>query len=70
MKTTETVKIKDCKVNDLLMLANGIFRICVFSEIGRGEYIVGKDWVDANGWCHPSGVCFCPGDELVQRVIS
>lgn len=69
----EETKIADCKVGQILSLEQGLFRICLFvfngkNRNGKNEYLLGKEWIDANGICHPSGVCFCDGDELAMRV--
>jgi hypothetical protein len=64
----EEVKISDCKVGQVLSLEQGLFRICLFVKNGENQYLLGKEWIDANGICHPSGVCFCDGDELTMRV--
>jgi len=71
----EEVKISDCKVGQVLNngLEQGLYRICLFvyngkNHNGKDQYLLGKEWIDANGICHPSGVCFCDGDELTMRV--
>jgi hypothetical protein len=67
--TTETVQVQDCKLGDILALAQGLFKICVFYR-SADRYVIGKDFVDSNGKCHPFGVCFYPGTELVERVVA
>jgi hypothetical protein len=69
----EEVKISDCKVGQVLSLEQGLYRICLFvfkgkNHNGKDQYILGKEWIDKDGICRSSGVCFCDGDELAMRV--
>ena len=64
----EAIKISDCAIGNVISLEQGFFRICLLTKKSCDQYILGKEWIDADGLCHPSGVCFCDADESVMRV--